>query len=173
MYGESSSSSVVCIPKEVRTDLWLSKTSDAEKSVRLYVGFPGSKWSLGPRSIGRIDPVDPADPRNGTRRSGGSDRIVRHAPKRRSKSIQYGGRLSNVLTTCFYMNYGRYIELCCQNDAICYESDIILQKSTSLLRFPSLFSKYWYSGLSAVRMCSLYFMVETDWIFILFSRITS
>ena len=95
-----------------------------------------------PRSIGRIDPVDPADPRNGTRRSGGSDRIVRHVPKRRSKSIQYGGRLSNVLTTCFYMNYGRCIELCCQNDAICCESDIILLKSTSLLRFPSLFSKY-------------------------------
>ena len=43
MYGKSSSSSVVCIPKEVRTDLWLSNTSDAEKSVRLYVGFPGSK----------------------------------------------------------------------------------------------------------------------------------
>ena len=35
MYGKSSSSSVVCIPKEVRTDLWLSKTSDAEKSVKL------------------------------------------------------------------------------------------------------------------------------------------
>ena len=81
--------------------------------------------------------------------------------------------LSNVLTTCFYMNYGRCIELCCQNDAICCESDIILLKSTSLLRFPSLFSKYWYSGLSAVRMCSLYFMVETDWFFILFSRIGS
>ena len=26
-------------PKEVRTDLWLSSTFDAEKSVRLYVGF--------------------------------------------------------------------------------------------------------------------------------------
>ena len=96
----------------------------------------------GPRSIGRIDPVDPADPRNGTRRSGGSDRIVRHVPKRRSKSIQYGGRLSNVLMTCSYMNYGRCINLCCQNDAICCESDVILQKSTSLLRLPSLFSKY-------------------------------
>ena len=43
MYGKSSSSSAVCIPKVVRTDLWLHKTSDAEKSVRLYVGFPGSK----------------------------------------------------------------------------------------------------------------------------------
>ena len=43
MYGRSSSSSVVCIPKDLRTYLWLSKTSDAEKSVRLYVGFPGSK----------------------------------------------------------------------------------------------------------------------------------
>ena len=43
MYGKSSSSSVNCIPKEVRTGLWLSNTSDAEKSVRLYVGFPGSK----------------------------------------------------------------------------------------------------------------------------------
>ena len=43
MYGKSGSSSVVCIPKEVRPGLWLSKTSDAEKSVILYVGFPGSK----------------------------------------------------------------------------------------------------------------------------------
>ena len=45
MYGKFTSSSTVCIPKVVRTDLWLSKTSDAEKSVLLYVGFPGSKWS--------------------------------------------------------------------------------------------------------------------------------
>ena len=29
----------------MRTDLWLSSTSDAEKSVRLYVGFPGSRKS--------------------------------------------------------------------------------------------------------------------------------
>ena len=43
MYDRSSSSSVFCIPKEVRTDLWLSETSDSEKSVRLYVGFSGSK----------------------------------------------------------------------------------------------------------------------------------
>ena len=86
--------------------------------------------SPGPRSIGRIDPVDPADPRNGKRRSGGSDRIAWHVPKRRSKSIQYGGRLSNVLTTCFYTNNGRCIELCCQNDTLCYEPDIILQNST-------------------------------------------
>ena len=43
MYGKLSSSSVVCISNEVRTNLWLSKTSDAEKSVRLYVGFLGSK----------------------------------------------------------------------------------------------------------------------------------
>ena len=28
------------ISNEVRTDLWLSSTSDAEISVRLYVGFP-------------------------------------------------------------------------------------------------------------------------------------
>ena len=40
MYGKSSSSSLVSIPNEVRADLWLSSTSDAEKSVRLYVGFP-------------------------------------------------------------------------------------------------------------------------------------
>ena len=103
---------------------------------------------------------------NATFRRIGSDRPARL--KRRSRSIQYGGRLSNVLTTCFYMNYGRCIELCCQSDAICCESDIILQKSTSLDRLPSLFSKYWYFGLSAVRMCSLYFMVETEWFFILF-----
>ena len=41
------------IPKEVRTDLWLSSTSDAEKSVRLYVGFPGSE--LSPSSSNKFD----------------------------------------------------------------------------------------------------------------------
>ena len=46
MYGKSSSSSLVSIPNEVRTDLWLSSTSDEERSVRLYVGFPGSELSL-------------------------------------------------------------------------------------------------------------------------------
>ena len=45
MYGESSSSSLVSIPNDVRTDLWLSSTSDAENFVRLYVGFPGSELS--------------------------------------------------------------------------------------------------------------------------------
>ena len=45
MYGKSSSSSLVSIPNEVRTDLWLSSTSDAERSVRLYVGFPGNELS--------------------------------------------------------------------------------------------------------------------------------
>ena len=45
MYGKSSSSSLVSIPNEVRTDLWLSSTSDAERAVRLYVGFPGSELS--------------------------------------------------------------------------------------------------------------------------------
>ena len=45
MYGKSSSSSLVSIPNEVRTDLWLSSTSDAEKSVRFYEGFPGSEFS--------------------------------------------------------------------------------------------------------------------------------
>ena len=52
MYGKSSSSSLVSIPNELRekgrdlrTDLWLSSTSDAERSVRLYVGFPGSELS--------------------------------------------------------------------------------------------------------------------------------
>ena len=127
----------------------------------------------GPRSIGQIDPVDPADPRNGTRRSGGSDWIVWPAPKRRSKSIQHDGRLSNVLTTCFYTNNGHCIELCCQNDAICCEYDVILQKPNSLIWFTFLFLKYWYSGLSAVRMCSLYFIAETDWFFILCSMIGS
>ena len=38
------------------------------------------------------------------------------------------------------MNYGRCIELCCQNDAICCESDIILQKSTSLQTYDFLLS---------------------------------
>ena len=41
MYGKS----LVSIPNEVRTDLWLSGTSDAEKSARLYVGFQGSELS--------------------------------------------------------------------------------------------------------------------------------
>ena len=41
MYGKSSSSSLVSIPNEVRANLWLSSTSDTEKSVRLYVGFRG------------------------------------------------------------------------------------------------------------------------------------
>ena len=45
MYDKSSSSSLVSIPNKVRTDLWLSSTSDAEKSVRLYVGFPGGELS--------------------------------------------------------------------------------------------------------------------------------
>ena len=45
MYGNSSSSSLVSIPNEVRTDLWLLSTSDAEKYVRLYVEFPGSEKS--------------------------------------------------------------------------------------------------------------------------------
>ena len=67
--------------------------------------------------------------------------------KRRSKSIQYGGQLSNVLRTCSYSTNSRYIKECCQNDAICYESDAILQKSISLKQFPSLFSKYWQSWL--------------------------
>ena len=43
MYGKTRSSSVVCITKEMRTDLWMTKTSDAEQSVILYKGFPGSK----------------------------------------------------------------------------------------------------------------------------------
>ena len=45
LYGKSSSSSFVPIPNEVRTDLWLFGTSDAEKSLRLYVGFQGSELS--------------------------------------------------------------------------------------------------------------------------------
>ena len=45
MYGKSISSSLVSNPNEVRTDLWFSSTSEAEKSVRLYVGFPGSELS--------------------------------------------------------------------------------------------------------------------------------
>ena len=47
MYGKFSSSSLVSIPDEVRTDLWLFSTSNAEKSVRLYVGFPGRELSPG------------------------------------------------------------------------------------------------------------------------------
>ena len=55
MYGKSSSSSLVSIPNEVRTDLWLSSTSDAERSVRLYVGFPGSE--LSPSSVVSVHDV--------------------------------------------------------------------------------------------------------------------
>ena len=42
VHGKSNSLSLVSIPNEVRTNLWLYSTSDAEKSVRLYVGLPGS-----------------------------------------------------------------------------------------------------------------------------------
>ena len=45
IYGKSSLSSFVSIRKEVRTDLYLSSTSDEEQSVILYVGFPGSELS--------------------------------------------------------------------------------------------------------------------------------
>ena len=45
MYSKSSFSSFESSPKEVRTELWLSSNSDAEKYVRLYVGFPGSELS--------------------------------------------------------------------------------------------------------------------------------
>ena len=45
MYCKSSSSSLVSISNEVRTDLRFSSTSDAEKSVRLYVWFPGIELS--------------------------------------------------------------------------------------------------------------------------------
>ena len=42
IYDISSSSSLVSIPKEVRTELWLSGTSDPGKSGRCYVCFQGS-----------------------------------------------------------------------------------------------------------------------------------
>ena len=45
---------------------------------------------------------------------------------------------SNVLTKCFYSNNGRCFEMCRKNDAIYCEDDVILQKSTSLVRFPFL-----------------------------------
>ena len=37
------------------TDLWLSNTSDTEKSVRLYVGFQGSEWSPSSSSDQDVD----------------------------------------------------------------------------------------------------------------------
>ena len=46
MCCKSRPSSLVSIPNEVKTHLWLSSTSDAEKSVRLYVVFPGGELSL-------------------------------------------------------------------------------------------------------------------------------
>ena len=45
MYSKSCSSSLVSIPNEVRSNLWLSSTSDAEKSMRLYLRFPGKELS--------------------------------------------------------------------------------------------------------------------------------
>ena len=45
MYGKFSSPSLFSIPNELRTDLWLSSTTDAERSARLYVRFPGSEFS--------------------------------------------------------------------------------------------------------------------------------
>ena len=45
MYCKSNSSPLASIPKDVRTDLWFSSTSDAAKSVRWYVGYPGSELS--------------------------------------------------------------------------------------------------------------------------------
>ena len=45
MYGKSSSLSLFSIPNEVGIDLWLSSTSDAKQSARLYVGFPGNELS--------------------------------------------------------------------------------------------------------------------------------
>ena len=45
MYGKSSSQSLVSIPNDVMTDLWLSSTSDTEKCVKLYAGFPTSELS--------------------------------------------------------------------------------------------------------------------------------
>ena len=52
MYGKYGSSSLVFISNEMRTDLWLSSTSDAVKSVRLYVRFTGSK--LRPSSSAKV-----------------------------------------------------------------------------------------------------------------------
>ena len=60
MYGKSSSSSLVSIPNEMRTDLcdlsedrvWLPSTSDAEKSVGLYVGL--SWYELSPSSSAKM-----------------------------------------------------------------------------------------------------------------------
>ena len=43
MYGKSSSSSLSLFQMKWGPILWLSSTSDAEKPVRLYVGFPGSE----------------------------------------------------------------------------------------------------------------------------------
>ena len=43
--GKSSLSSFGSYTREVRTDLWLFSTSDADKFVRLYLGFPGSELS--------------------------------------------------------------------------------------------------------------------------------
>ena len=45
MHGKSSSSSLVSILNEVRTYEWLSSSFDAEKSMRMYEGFPLSELS--------------------------------------------------------------------------------------------------------------------------------
>ena len=44
--ANSISSSLVSIQNEMGTDLWLSRTSDTENSVRLHVGFQGSELKL-------------------------------------------------------------------------------------------------------------------------------
>ena len=44
MYGKCSSSSLVSILNEVKTDLWLSSTYGADNSVILYEGFQGHEF---------------------------------------------------------------------------------------------------------------------------------
>ena len=48
MYCKSSSSSLVSIPNEVRTDLWLSSTSDAEKIREIVCRVPRAWDKSGP-----------------------------------------------------------------------------------------------------------------------------
>ena len=52
MCGEYSSWSLVSILNYVRTDLWLSRTSNSEKYVRLHIGFTGN--GLSPSSSAKM-----------------------------------------------------------------------------------------------------------------------
>ena len=112
----------------------------------------------GPRSIGRIDPVYPADACNGTRRSIGSSGM----------SENIGSNVADALAT-----YWRriYIQITAAVSNCVAKMTQFVVNTMSFYR--NQLQSSLYSGLSTVRMRSLYFMAETDWFFIPCSRIGS